>query len=81
MKKLLLLPVALLALTPMAYADFPDVPATSEYYQSVSALEDLGIVKGYPDGTFKLDQTVQRDEFLKMAYLAESKRNPDRPRS
>lgn len=59
------------------YADFTDVPESSDYYQAVSALEELGVVEGYPDGTFQLEQPVNRAEFLKMAYLAESKRDPE----
>ena len=39
-----------------------------EYY--VLQLVDLGIIEGYPDGTFKPDQPVTRAEMAKMAMMA-----------
>ncbi len=43
-------------------ADFKDVPKNHWAAASVSALADAGIVRGYPDGTFKGDQPVTRYE-------------------
>lgn len=54
-------------------ADFPDVPADSEYHQSISALQELGIVQGYENGQFDQNRLVSRAEFLKMALLTERK--------
>lgn len=39
-----------------------------EYY--VLALVDMGIIQGYPDGTFRPDQPVTRAEMTKMAMMA-----------
>lgn len=54
---------------PSVFADFSDVPETSSSYQAVSALEGHGVIEGYADGTFSLDQLVNRAEFLKMTLL------------
>lgn len=40
------------------------------YYKYVSALYYLGIINGYPDGTFKPEQTINRVEFIKMVIEA-----------
>lgn len=52
-------------------ADFTDVPKDHEYYEAITTLEDLGVVEGYADGSFGVNQLVNRGEFLKTAYLAE----------
>ncbi|HRY90987.1 MAG TPA: S-layer homology domain-containing protein, partial [Candidatus Gracilibacteria bacterium] len=50
-----------------AYASsFSDVPETSPYYNSVESLKTLKIISGYPDGTFRPSQPVNRAEALKM---------------
>lgn len=41
---------------------FSDVPADSPAAQAVQALENPGIVNGFPDGTFRGDQPVTRYE-------------------
>ena len=41
---------------------FSDIPADSPAAQAVQALENPGIVKGFPDGTFRGDQPVTRYE-------------------
>jgi hypothetical protein len=46
-------------------ASFEDVEAY-EFEDSVLKLADLGIINGYPDGTFKPDNLVTRAEFAKM---------------
>ncbi|MEG2380344.1 MAG: S-layer homology domain-containing protein [Oscillospiraceae bacterium] len=45
---------------------FSDVPAAAKYTDAVSALNQLGILKGYEDGTFKPEKTVTRAEFTAM---------------
>jgi predicted DNA-binding antitoxin AbrB/MazE fold protein len=45
---------------------FADVSANSPYYNAVMDLENRGIISGYPDGTFKPDQVVNRAEALKL---------------
>ncbi len=48
------------------FASFSDVPDTSSYSQAVSSLNQLGIITGYDDGTFKPDNDVTRAEFCAM---------------
>lgn len=50
-------------------ATFSDVPSTNPYYAPIESLKNLGVVKGYGDGTFKPGQTVNRAEALKMVLL------------
>lgn len=47
---------------------FNDVSETHEFYQAVSYLVQKGTVQGYPDGTFKPDNTVSRVESLKFIF-------------
>ncbi len=51
-------------------ASFTDVPADNPYYVAVESLKNLGVVKGYGDGTFRPDQLVNRAEALKMILLS-----------
>ncbi|GAP97387.1 S-layer homology domain-containing protein [Leptolyngbya sp. NIES-2104] len=50
-------------------ANFPD---TQNYWAQpfIAALANRNIVRGYPDGTFRPDQTVDRDEFAAMLRAA-----------
>jgi hypothetical protein len=45
---------------------FPDVAPDHEAFLEITALADLGVVSGYPDGTFRPDRTVTRSELLKL---------------
>jgi hypothetical protein len=45
---------------------FNDVPAGSRAAIAIQYLKDKGIISGYPDGTFKPDQAVNRAEALKL---------------
>ena len=61
MKKILLALLASTAVGGMASAQsFPDVPADSYAAEAVSRLADLGIVIGFPDGTFKGNDAFTR---------------------
>lgn len=53
----------------MMAASFSDIPAGHPYYAAVESLKNLGVVKGYADGTFRPDQAVNRAEALKMVLL------------
>jgi len=74
MKRLLSLLTLTLSLvltlpTSAAAAPFPDLAdhwAASEVAQAVQA----GFVNGYPDGTFRPDETISRAEFVKMLTAA-----------
>ena len=54
----------------VAAADFEDVPAADWAFEHVTLLEDMGIVNGYPDGTYRPDRTLSRGEFIKMLVCA-----------
>ncbi|MCF7917934.1 S-layer homology domain-containing protein [Candidatus Gracilibacteria bacterium] len=45
---------------------FTDVPVTHKYASSIKYLEEEGIIKGYSDGSFKPEGTVNRAEAVKM---------------
>lgn len=50
-------------------ASFSDIPAGHPFYAAIESLKNLGVVKGYTDGTFRPDQAVNRAEALKMVLL------------
>ncbi|MFA6520950.1 MAG: S-layer homology domain-containing protein [Candidatus Gracilibacteria bacterium] len=41
---------------------FPDVPADAWYAKAVNSLSFNGVISGYPDGTFKPDNNINRAE-------------------
>ena len=49
---------------------FPDVAANHWAYEAVSDLSRLGLVEGYPDGTFGGDRLLTRYEFAQIVYRA-----------
>lgn len=49
---------------------FSDVSSTDWFYPHVSAAVSLGVVRGYEDGSFKPNQTVNRAEAIKMLLEA-----------
>lgn len=46
---------------------FADVPMDQWYAKPVTTLAGLGIISGYPDGTFKPNSPITRAEFVTMA--------------
>lgn len=48
---------------------FSDVSTDHPYYQAIIYLKDQGIIQGYPDGTFRPDQGINRADFLKMLLM------------
>ncbi|MEB2280025.1 S-layer homology domain-containing protein [Lysinibacillus xylanilyticus] len=55
------------AIVPVASAaSFTDVTDTNSHKDAISSLVDAGIIKGYPDGTFKPDQFVSRGQVVKL---------------
>ncbi|MCJ7795334.1 MAG: S-layer homology domain-containing protein, partial [Thermoleophilia bacterium] len=51
-----------LALSP----NFPDVPASHQYYTAITDLASRGIINGYTNGNFGPGDTVTRQQFAKM---------------
>lgn len=49
---------------------FPDVPENHWAYEYVKELARLGIIDGYPDGTFSGDRMMTRYEFAAITYRA-----------
>ncbi|PRO67002.1 S-layer homology domain-containing protein [Alkalicoccus urumqiensis] len=56
---------------PQAERTFPDVSSSHFAAGAASALAEAGIVRGYPDGTFRADRAVTRGEFAAMLVRAE----------
>lgn len=52
--------------TPVTTAKFNDVNNQDWFYSYVTELSTKGIIKGYPDGTFKPKGNITRAEFLKL---------------
>nr|WP_315021728.1 S-layer homology domain-containing protein [uncultured Aminipila sp.] len=53
-----------------ATTSFKDLKSTNWAYESVNAMSEKGILKGYPDGTFKPSNTVTYGEFIKMVIAS-----------
>lgn len=45
---------------------FTDISTDSKYQVSIEKAKEWGIISGYPDGTFKADKTVTREEAMVM---------------
>lgn len=56
--------------TPTAHAAFTDVPSGHWAYTQVEAMTQKGVLSGYPDGSFRPNTGVTREEFCKMLMLA-----------
>ncbi|NLT47193.1 MAG: S-layer homology domain-containing protein, partial [Clostridiales bacterium] len=54
----------------MAFGAVPADVVDTEYEEAVSALTTLGIIDGYPDGTFRPDNTITRAELAKLLIAA-----------
>lgn len=63
----------------IASADFKDVGASVKYSASINALQQAGVIGGYPDGTFRPNQTINRAELMKILVVGALKINPDPP--
>ncbi|WP_172597838.1 S-layer homology domain-containing protein [Ureibacillus thermosphaericus] len=47
-------------------ASFPDVKSSDYFYEAVKSLSERGVIKGFPDGTFKPYQSVTRGQAAKI---------------
>lgn len=59
--------VVLMMLNTAVLASFSDVPLNTKTGDAVEQLSKLGIINGYPDGTFRPDETLTRGQFAKIA--------------
>lgn len=59
-----------------AFAAFTDIGSSSPYYDAVVYAEQNTIVSGYPDGSFKPDNSINRAEFTKIIVGAGTGYNP-----
>ncbi len=50
--------------------DYSDVKSGNWSYEAVNAMSEKAIISGYPDGSFKPNNTVTTGEFIKMALIA-----------
>ncbi|MFS0690429.1 S-layer homology domain-containing protein [Sporosarcina sp. 179-K 8C2 HS] len=58
------------AIQPAQAASFTDVPKSHWAHDPIDAISELGIINGYPDGTYKLNQPVTRAQAAKIVALA-----------
>ena len=59
---------------------YSDVPDTAWYSTAVSTLSKMGVISGYPDGTFRPNAPITRAEFAAMiARLDETAKSADTP--
>jgi hypothetical protein len=75
MKRLLMSVAGLSLITGLTFAQMRDVPPGHWAYQSIEQLVQLGILEGYPDGTFRPNRTITRAEFAQA--IARAYRNID----
>ena len=61
--------VSMVSLVLAAPPSFPDVPVGHQYYAAVNDLASRGIIGGYTNGDFGVDDAVKRQQFAKMAVL------------
>jgi predicted nuclease with TOPRIM domain len=52
----------------LAVAQFSDVNPSSPEWLALQALSEMGVVYGYPDGTFRPDRAISRREVVLMLY-------------
>ena len=51
---------------PSAWAAYSDIDMSADYSKSALRLQDLGIINGYDDGTFRPENQITRAEFTKI---------------
>jgi prefoldin subunit 5 len=75
MKRWLISVAGLSLITGLTFAQMRDVPPGHWAYQSIEQLVQLGIIEGFPDGTFRPNRTITRAEFAQA--IARAYRNID----
>jgi S-layer homology domain len=54
--------------TPSDGQSFSDVGPNNVFYASIETAAQVGVVKGYADGTFKPNNNIRRDEMAQIVY-------------
>jgi hypothetical protein len=75
MRKLLI--AGLLLVPSMAFANFKDVNSGSLYGDAIDSLQSQGVIGGYPDGTFRPNQSINRAELMKIIVVGALKIDPN----
>lgn len=63
---LLIVPALSLGKVTADMSAFTDVPSNHPFVKTINILKERGLVKGYPNGTFAPDNSVNRAEFITM---------------
>lgn len=58
--------ILILIIPSITFASFSDVKDTYRYKDAINHLQDEGILNGFPDGSFRPDQRINRAEFVKI---------------
>lgn len=66
MKYIRVIVLAMFFVPAVASASFPDVATNHPYAEAIEYVQTSKIVSGYPDGTFRPDQAINRAEFTKI---------------
>ncbi len=62
--------IILMAHPAKAKTEFTDIQDSDWYSEHVNNLSALGIINGFPDGTFRADEILNTDQFIKMIITA-----------
>lgn len=68
---ILLILTATLMMPVYGAEDYSDVNPSNWAYSYIQNMSDMGIIKGYEDGSFRPDRQVTYAEFIKMIYIAQ----------
>lgn len=71
MKRVIILVIAVICLIPVIVnAAFSDLPDNHWAASSINELVEQKVISGYPDGTFKPNNTLTKGEYLKLVMAA-----------
>ena len=70
LRSVLISSLVVMTFSNVAGASFSDVPENAFYKKAIEFLQELGIVNGYADGTFRPNNEVNRAEMLKILFEA-----------
>jgi S-layer homology domain len=55
-------------ITPTSGPSFTDVPPSNVFYVSIETAHAHNVINGYPDGTFRPNNNIRRDEMAQIVY-------------